>query len=45
MSIGNNHGIPSPNERIKGDSNFLQGTIAEDLKNDVTGGFGPIIFS
>ena len=41
MSVGNNNGKPSPNERIKGDSNFLRGTIAEDLKNDVTGGFGP----
>ena len=41
MSVGNNNGKPSPNERIKGDSDFLRGTIAEDLKNDVTGGFGP----
>ncbi|WP_342805235.1 assimilatory sulfite reductase (NADPH) hemoprotein subunit [Alteromonas sp. M12] len=27
------------NERIKGDSNFLRGTIAQDLKDDLTGGF------
>jgi sulfite reductase (NADPH) hemoprotein beta-component len=27
------------NERIKGESNFLRGTIAEDLKDDLTGGF------
>lgn len=40
MSAGNNHGKPSPNERIKGGSNFLRGTITDDLKNDVTGGFG-----
>lgn len=40
-AVGNNVGKPSPNERIKGESNFLRGTIAEDLKNDVTGGFGP----
>lgn len=30
---------PSENERIKGDSDFLRGTIANDLKDDVTGGF------
>jgi sulfite reductase (NADPH) hemoprotein beta-component len=30
---------PSENERIKGDSNFLRGTIANDLKDDITGGF------
>jgi sulfite reductase (NADPH) hemoprotein beta-component len=30
---------PSPNERIKGESNFLRGTIAQDLKDDLTGGF------
>jgi sulfite reductase (NADPH) hemoprotein beta-component len=29
----------SDNERIKGQSNFLRGTIAEDLKDDLTGGF------
>lgn len=39
MSVGNNHGKPSENERIKGDSNFLRGTIASDLKDQVTGGF------
>ena len=27
------------NERIKGESNFLRGTITEDLKDDLTGGF------
>ncbi|GAB2678004.1 assimilatory sulfite reductase (NADPH) hemoprotein subunit [Aliiglaciecola aliphaticivorans] len=27
------------NERIKGESNFLRGTIAQDLKDDLTGGF------
>lgn len=27
------------NERIKGESNFLRGTIANDLKDDLTGGF------
>lgn len=27
------------NERMKSRSNFLRGTIAEDLKNDLTGGF------
>ncbi|MBE1299565.1 MAG: assimilatory sulfite reductase (NADPH) hemoprotein subunit [Alteromonadaceae bacterium] len=39
MSVGNNKGKPSENERIKGDSNFLRGTIEQDLKDDVTGGF------
>lgn len=29
----------SDNERIKGQSNFLRGSIAEDLKDDLTGGF------
>lgn len=29
----------SDNERIKGQSNFLRGTIADDLKDDLTGGF------
>ncbi|MFQ3251047.1 MAG: sulfite reductase (NADPH) hemoprotein beta-component [Glaciecola sp.] len=29
----------SDNERLKGASNLLRGTIAEDLKDDVTGGF------
>lgn len=27
------------NERIKGESNFLRGTIADDLQDDMTGGF------
>ncbi len=27
------------NERIKGESNFLRGTIANDLQDDMTGGF------
>ena len=27
------------NERIKGESNFLRGTITDDLKDDMTGGF------
>ena len=27
------------NERLKGESNFLRGTIAEDLKDPMTGGF------
>ncbi len=39
MSVGNNKGKPSENERIKGQSNFLRGTIADDLKDPVTGGF------
>lgn len=29
----------SDNERIKGQSNFLRGTIANDLKDELTGGF------
>lgn len=29
----------SDNERLKGESNFLRGTIAEDLKDGLTGGF------
>ncbi|GGD72973.1 assimilatory sulfite reductase (NADPH) hemoprotein subunit [Lacimicrobium alkaliphilum] len=29
----------SDNERIKGQSNFLRGTIEQDLKDDLTGGF------
>ncbi|AWL12495.1 Assimilatory sulfite reductase (NADPH) [Saliniradius amylolyticus] len=29
----------SDNERIKRESNFLRGTISEDLKDDLTGGF------
>lgn len=31
----------SDNERLKGDSNLLRGTIAQDLNDDVTGGFTP----
>ncbi|NMP17249.1 assimilatory sulfite reductase (NADPH) hemoprotein subunit [Thalassotalea sp. Y01] len=27
------------NERIKGDSNYLRGTIADDLNDEITGGF------
>ena len=29
----------SDNERLKGESNFLRGTIAEDLQDTMTGGF------
>ncbi len=29
----------SDNERLKSESNFLRGTIAEDLKDRITGGF------
>jgi len=29
----------SDNERLKSESNFLRGTIAQDLKNKITGGF------
>ncbi|MBL0711143.1 MAG: NADPH-dependent assimilatory sulfite reductase hemoprotein subunit, partial [Colwellia sp.] len=29
----------SDNERLKAESNFLRGTIAQDLKNRITGGF------
>ncbi|SQI38588.1 Sulfite reductase [NADPH] hemoprotein beta-component [Leminorella richardii] len=32
-------GPPSDNERLKRESNFLRGTIAEDLKDGLTGGF------
>ncbi|MEM6999186.1 MAG: assimilatory sulfite reductase (NADPH) hemoprotein subunit [Pseudomonadota bacterium] len=32
-------GPPSDNERIKGDSNFLRGTIGADLFDPITGGF------
>ncbi len=37
---GNNPGDKplSDNERLKRESNFLRGTIADDLKNDLTGG-------
>ncbi|XOV80586.1 MAG: assimilatory sulfite reductase (NADPH) hemoprotein subunit [Aestuariibacter sp.] len=39
MTIGNNKGKPSDNERLKAESNFLRGTIETDLKDGVTGGF------
>ena len=29
----------SDNERLKGESNFLRGTIAQGLKDEITGGF------
>ncbi|MFQ3236684.1 MAG: sulfite reductase (NADPH) hemoprotein beta-component [Paraglaciecola sp.] len=32
-------GVLADNERLKGQSNFLRGTISEDLKVDLTGGF------
>ena len=32
-------GKHADNERLKAESNYLRGTIAEDLKDDVTGGF------
>ena len=32
-------GKHADNERLKAESNFLRGTIAEDLKDNVTGGF------
>lgn len=32
-------GVLADNERLKGQSNFLRGTIVEDLKDDLTGGF------
>ncbi|MFT6895761.1 MAG: sulfite reductase (NADPH) hemoprotein beta-component [Paraglaciecola sp.] len=32
-------GVLADNERLKGQSNFLRGTIAKDLKDDLTGGF------
>ncbi|ANS77927.1 Sulfite reductase [NADPH] hemoprotein beta-component [Serinicoccus hydrothermalis] len=31
----------SDNERLKRESNFLRGTIEEDLRDQITGGFGP----
>ncbi len=31
----------SDNERLKRESNFLRGTIAEDLQDQITGGFSP----
>lgn len=40
MAAGNNKdGKLSDNERLKSDSDFLRGSIAQDLKDDVTGGF------
>lgn len=35
----NKHGLLSDNERIKRNSNFLRGTITQDLENSLTGGF------
>lgn len=32
-------GKHADNERLKAESNYLRGTIAEDLKDDITGGF------
>lgn len=37
--LGEFLGPLSENERIKRESNFLRGTIAEDLKDTITGGF------
>jgi len=37
--LGEILGPLSENERIKRESNFLRGTIAEDLKDTITGGF------
>lgn len=40
MTAGNNKdGKLSDNERLKSDSDFLRGSIAEDLQDDITGGF------
>ncbi|MCC2618242.1 assimilatory sulfite reductase (NADPH) hemoprotein subunit [Aestuariibacter halophilus] len=42
MTDNNKYTVEGPlsdNERIKGESNFLRGTIADDLKDDLTGGF------
>ncbi len=40
MAAGNNKdGKLSDNERLKSESDFLRGSIAQDLKDDVTGGF------
>ena len=33
------------NERIKGESNFLRGTITDDLKDDMTGDLPQITFN
>ncbi|GAD90905.1 MULTISPECIES: assimilatory sulfite reductase (NADPH) hemoprotein subunit [Vibrio] len=37
--LGNELGPLSDNERLKRESNFLRGTITNDLKNEITGGF------
>lgn len=40
MAVGNNKdGKLSDNERLKSESNYLRGTITDDLKDDITGGF------
>ncbi len=39
--IPKDNGPLSDNERIKTESNYLRGTIAEDLQNGLTGGFTP----
>ncbi|WP_339770963.1 assimilatory sulfite reductase (NADPH) hemoprotein subunit [uncultured Paraglaciecola sp.] len=43
MTTDNNNfvvqGKQADNERLKGESNFLRGTIAQDLKDDLTGAF------
>lgn len=40
MTVGNNKdGKLSDNERLKSESDFLRGTISNDLKDDLTGGF------
>lgn len=40
MSVGNNKGDKlADNERLKDESNYLRGTIEQDLKDDLTGGF------
>lgn len=37
--LGQELGPLSDNERLKGESNFLRGTITQDLQDEVTGGF------
>ncbi|CAM4039305.1 assimilatory sulfite reductase (NADPH) hemoprotein subunit [Vibrio neonatus] len=37
--LGDELGPLSDNERLKRESNFLRGTITNDLKNEITGGF------
>ena len=40
MSVSNHKSAKlSDNERLKSESNFLRGTITNDLKDDITGGF------